>query len=24
MLTIFGAFSVGWLGMLCGRYLVGR
>ena len=24
MLTIFGAFSAGWLGMLCGRYLVGR
>ena len=24
MLTIFGAFSAGWLGMLCGRFLVGR
>ena len=24
MLTIFGAFSAGWLVMLCGGYLVGR
>jgi hypothetical protein len=24
MLTIVGAFSVGWLGTLCGTYLAGR
>lgn len=24
MLTIFGAFSAGWLGLLCGGHLVGR
>jgi len=24
MLTIFGVFSAGWFGMLCGWYPVGR